>query len=205
MQTIELAKPNVELPKRRRTLKILGIASALLGGASLGLAKYVKAETPTQITSQGVILPSLSNDPANPQPGQIWYNSTFGVTKYQDGLKSKAFGIIHLATAVLSPQGPSDGGDGGPNTLGTTTDGFLELWNQLPTNPSTGRKYGKLMVLDNPNGYNISSYSSFPIDIGDAVIEGNGPNSLIIGNQVAGGTFVSSGKGRLVNIMINEV
>ena len=127
---------NLDNNVRRRTLKLMGIGAAFAGATAIGASKLVSASgvQQTQITANGVILPSLTSDPANPQPGQMWYRSDAGVTAHFDAIENRVIysNRIVNGSAVVTAKGivnglsvlPNDGQDWGPDTmLGATAPG----------------------------------------------------------------------------------
>ena len=127
---------NLDNNVRRRTLKLMGIGAAFAGATAIGASRLASASgvQQTQITANGVILPSLTSDPANPEPGQMWYRSDAGVTAYFDAIENRVIysNRIVNGSAVVSPKGianglsvlPNDGQDWGPDTmLGATAPG----------------------------------------------------------------------------------
>ena len=76
--------------RRRSTLKALGIGAAIAGAAAMGVQGIARATsgstTETQISAQGIVLPSLTEDPSTPEPGQMWYRSDRGVNAFYDGI-----------------------------------------------------------------------------------------------------------------------
>ena len=127
---------NLDNNVRRRTLKLMGIGAAFAGATAIGASRLVSASgvQQTQITANGVILPSLTSDPANPEPGQMWYRSDAGVTAHFDAIENRVIysNRIVNGSEVVSSKGianglsvlPNDGQDWGPDTmLGATAPG----------------------------------------------------------------------------------
>ena len=127
---------NLDNNVRRRTLKLMGIGAAFAGATAIGASRLASASgvQQTQITANGVILPSLTSDPANPEPGQMWYRSDAGVTAHFDAIENRVIysNRIVNGSEVVSAKGivnglsvlPNDGQDWGPDTtLGATAKG----------------------------------------------------------------------------------
>ena len=89
--------------ERRSAVKKIVAGAGVLGLTAVGVDKFtnfgrmsnsvfssnakdqiVSPDLETVITSQGIILPSLKSDPANPVAGQMWYRSDAGVTAHYD-------------------------------------------------------------------------------------------------------------------------
>ena len=127
---------NLDNNVRRRTLKLMGIGAAFAGATAIGASRLASASgvQQTQITANGVILPSLTSDPANPEPGQMWYRSDAGVIAHFDAIENRVIYSNRIVdgSAVVSAKGianglsvlPNDGQDWGPDTmLGATAPG----------------------------------------------------------------------------------
>ena len=149
---------NLDNNVRRHTLKLMGIGAAFAGATAIGASRLASASgvQQTQITANGVILPSLTSDPANPEPGQMWYRSDAGVTAHFDAIENRVIYSNRIVdgSEVVSAKGivnglsvlPNDGQDWGPDTmLGatapgqygptyTTTSGFSEAVNYATSN-----------------------------------------------------------------------
>ena len=127
---------NLDNNVRRRTLKLMGIGAAFAGATAIGASRLASASgvQQTQITANGVILPSLTFDPANPEPGQMWYRSDAGVIAHFDAIENRVIYSNRIVdgSAFIIDKGivnglsvlPNDGQDWGPDTmLGATAPG----------------------------------------------------------------------------------
>ena len=94
--------------ERRSAVKKIVAGAGVLGLTAVGVDKFtnfgrmsnsvfssnakdqiVSPDLETVITSQGIILPSLKSDPANPVAGQMWYRSDAGVTAHYDSIQNR--------------------------------------------------------------------------------------------------------------------
>ena len=129
--------------ERRRAVKKIAVGAAVVGAIAAGAGKFIdissqskgslnSPDTQTILTSQGLILPSLTSDPANPVAGQMWYRSDAGVTAHFDSIQNRVVysseindGNVHVTSkgiinglSVL----PNDGtGWFGPDTTSGAT------------------------------------------------------------------------------------
>ena len=96
---------------RRSAVKIIVASAGIVGLTAVGVNKFTgfgnisnsifsskssgksnareQSQLETVITSQGIILPSLTSDPANPVAGQMWYRSDAGVTAHFDSIQNR--------------------------------------------------------------------------------------------------------------------
>ncbi len=149
--------------RKRKFLKLAGlgigisIVSMTALNKTLNLPKSGSDASPAinaAITSQGIILPGLVQDPSNPYAGQVWYRSDLGLVKWYDGINN----TNNITTAwnnfrgkpyiMVSSKGKSnnlsditnDGADFGPDTpygYGsglTQTSGIQEALDYLGSN-----------------------------------------------------------------------
>ena len=209
---------NLDNNVRRRTLKLMGIGAVFAGATAIGASRLASASgvQQTQITANGVILPSLTSDPANPEPGQMWYRSDAGVIAHFDAIENRVIYSNRIVdgSAVVSAKGianglsvlPNDGQDWGPDTmLGATapgqygspytnTTGIWEAYNSLPLvyDAYTGEKVptGTIRFIDN-SGLGFSIYEPLILNPFSriALIGGNAPISTV------GGSSSSTGSG----------
>lgn len=157
----------IDRNERRRAVKKIAVGAAVVGAMAAGAGKFIdissqskgslnSPDTQTIISSQGLILPPLTSDPANPVAGQMWYRSDAGVTAHFDAVQNLVVysseindGNVHVTSkgiinglSVL----PNDGtGWFGPDTTKgatapgqygapyTETGGILEAWNYATT------------------------------------------------------------------------
>ena len=173
--------------ERRRAVKKIAVGAAVVGAIAAGAGKLIdissqsegsnSPDTQTILTSQGLILPALTSDPANPVPGQMWYRSDAGVMAHFDAIENRVIysNRIVNGSAVVASKGivnglsvlPNDGQDWGPDTtLGatapgqygapyTTTSGRQEANNFCHNSTST-----KIMFLQNGTMEGTPTYSS---------------------------------------------
>ena len=129
-----------------KAVKKIAVGAAVVGAMAAGAGKFIdissqskgslnSPDTQTIITSQGLILPSLTSDPANPVAGQMWYRSDAGVTAHFDAVQNRVVysseinnGMINVTSkgiinglSVLPNDGT--GGFGPDTTLGATAPG----------------------------------------------------------------------------------
>ena len=157
--------------ERRRAVKKIAVGAAVVGAMAAGAGKFIdissqskgslnSPDTQTILTSQGLILPSLTSDPANPVPGQMWYRSDAGVTAHFDAVQNRVVysSEINDGNVNVTSKGiinglsvlPNDGKGGfGPDTTKgatapgqygspyTETSGILEGVNSLGGNDAT--------------------------------------------------------------------
>lgn len=166
---------------RRKAIKVIATTSAIAGAVALGADKLMnitdskhssllsKPQTAqpyeTVITSQGIILPSLTSDPANPEPGQMWYRSDAGVTAHYDATENRVIYSNRIVTdgTVVTSKGIinglsvliNDGQDFGPDTMSgatqpsqvgspyTQTSGIMEVANYLNLTINSGHIFLK--------------------------------------------------------------
>ena len=187
--------------ERRSAVKIIVAGAGVLGLTAVGVDKFTNfgrmsnsvfssnakdqtanPELETVITSQGIILPSLTSDPANPVAGQMWYRSDAGVTAHYDSIQNRVVysSEINNGNVNVTSKGivnglsvlPNDGTGGfGPDSLQadgslTTTSGIMEAIDSLPTVYSSYTKRyvhkGKILLTS------ASIYSgTSPIVVGD--------------------------------------
>ena len=150
---------------RRQAVKKIAIGAAVVGAVAAGIDKvtgiYSEHEngsspaTQTILTSQGLIPPALTSDPANPVPGQMWYRSDAGVMAHFDAVQNRVVysSEINDGNVNVTSKGiinglsvlPNDGKGGfGPDTTKgatspgqcgspyTETYGIQEAINSLP-------------------------------------------------------------------------
>ena len=136
--------------ERRSAVKKIVAGAGVLGLTAVGVDKFTSfgrmsnsvfssnakdqtanPELETVITSQGIILPSLTSDPANPEPGQMWYRSDAGVTAHYDATENRVIYSNRIVTdgTVVTSKGIinglsvliNDGQDFGPDTMSGAT------------------------------------------------------------------------------------
>jgi hypothetical protein len=176
--------------ERRRAVKKIAVGAAVVGAIAAGAGKFLdvspqsknSSAAQTILTSQGLILPALTSDPANPVPGQMWYRSDAGVEAHFDGVQNRVVysseindGNVHVTSkgiinglSVL----PNDGTGGfGPDTTKgatapgqygspyTQTVGIMEMINSAPTryNQASGRTVPFVNAKFMDGVYNITS------------------------------------------------
>ena len=130
--------------ERRRAVKKIAVGAAVVGAIAAGAGKLIDISSQSKgssspaaqtiLTSQGLILPALTSDPANPVAGQMWYKSDKGVTAHFDAIENRVIYSNRIVdgSAVVSSKGivnglsvlPNDGQDwGSDTTLGATAPG----------------------------------------------------------------------------------
>ena len=130
--------------ERRRAVKKIAVGAAVVGAIAAGAGKLIDISSQSKgsnspaaqtiLTSQGLILPALTSDPANPVAGQMWYRSDKGVTAHFDAIENRVIysNRIVNGSEVVSAKGivnglsvlPNDGQDWGPDTTkGATAPG----------------------------------------------------------------------------------
>ena len=146
--------------ERRRAVKKIAVGAAVVGAIAAGAGKFLDVSSQSKnsptaqtiLTSQGLIPPALTSDPANPVPGQMWYRSDAGVMAHFDAVQNRVVysSEINDGNVNVTPKGivnglsvlPNDGKGGfGPDTTkgatapgqygGTYTEtvGIMEAWN----------------------------------------------------------------------------
>ena len=165
----------IDRNERRRAVKKIAVGAAVAGAMAAGAGKFIdissqskgslnSPDTQTILTSQGLILPSLTSDPANPVAGQMWYRSDAGVTAHFDAVQNRVVysseindGNVHdTSKGIINGLSvlPNDGtGWFGPDTTkgatatgqygGTYTEtmGTNEMFNYFASKNVGGRVY----------------------------------------------------------------
>ena len=167
--------------ERRRAVKKIAVGAAIATAIAAGAGKFIsissqskglnspESDAQTILTSQGLILPSLTSDPANPVPGQMWYRSDAGVMAHFDGVQNRVVysSEINDGNVNVTSKGivnglsvlPNDGKGGfGPDTtLGATapgqyggiytqSTGLLEAWNVAVARASSPGRPAKIVL-----------------------------------------------------------
>ena len=128
--------------ERRRAVKKIAVGAAVVGAIAAGAGKFLDVSSQSKnspaaqtiLTSQGLIPPALTSDPANPVPGQMWYRSDAGVEAHFDGVQNRVIYSNRIVdgSAVVTSKGIvnglsvllNDGQDWGPDTTeGATAPG----------------------------------------------------------------------------------
>ena len=142
----ETERNTIDGNDRRKAVKRLAMGAGIAGLVAVGADKFpgfvsqsektdaqFQTAMETIITSQGIILPSLTSDPANPAPGQMWYRSDAGVIAHFDAIQNRVVysSEINDGNVNVTSKGivnglsvlPNDGTGGfGPDTmLGATS------------------------------------------------------------------------------------
>ena len=121
--------------ERRRAVKKIAVGAAVVGAIAAGAGKFLDVSSQSKnspaaqtiLTSQGLIPPALTSDPANPVPGQMWYRSDAGVMAHFDGVQNRVVysSEINDGNVYVTSKGivnglsvlPNDGKGGfGPDT-----------------------------------------------------------------------------------------
>ena len=156
--------------ERRSAVKKIVAGAGVLGLTAVGVDKFtnfgrmsnsvfssnakdqtVNPELETVITSQGIILPSLTSDPANPVAGQMWYRSDAGVTAHFDSIQNRV---------VYS----SEINNGNVNV---TSKGIINGLSVLPNDGTGG--FGPDTTLDATSIGQIGSPYTQTVGIGEAI------------------------------------
>ena len=142
-QSCQVESTTISGNERRRAVKKIAVGAAVVGAIAAGAGKFLDVSSQSKnspaaqtiLTSQGLIPPALTSDPANPVPGQMWYRSDAGVMAHFDGVQNRVVysseindgnvnvtskGIIN-GLSVLPNDGK--GGFGPDTTLGATAPG----------------------------------------------------------------------------------
>ena len=131
--------------ERRKAVKKIAVGAAVVGAIAAGAGKLIDISSQSKglnspaaqtiLTSQGLIPPALTSDPANPVPGQMWYRSDAGVMAHFDAVQNRVVysSEINDGNVNVTSKGiinglsvlPNDGKGGfGPDTmLGATAPG----------------------------------------------------------------------------------
>ena len=159
----------IDRNERRRAVKKIAVGAAVVGAMAAGAGKFIdissqskgsnSPDTQTILTSQGLIPPALTSDPANPVPGQMWYRSDAGVMAHFDAVQNRVVysSEINDGNVNVTSKGiinglsvlPNDGKGGfGPDTTEgatapgqygspyTETLGLQEVLSYWKSNPS---------------------------------------------------------------------
>ncbi len=144
-QSCQAESTTISGNERRRAVKKIAVGAAVVGAIAAGAGKLIDISSQSKgtnspaaqtiLTSQGLIPPALTSDPANPVPGQMWYRSDAGVMAHFDAVQNRVVysseindGNVHVTSkgivnglSVL----PNDGtGWFGPDTTkGATAPG----------------------------------------------------------------------------------
>ena len=179
-QSCQAESTTISGNERRRAVKKIAVGAAVVGAIAAGAGKLVDISSQSKgsnspaaqtiLTSQGLIPPALTSDPANPVPGQIWYRSDAGVEAHFDAVQNRVVysseindGNVHVTSkgivnglSVL----PNDGtGWFGPDTTeGATSRGQIGS----PYTKTLGIQEGvnsgnKVMIKYSATGYPISA------------------------------------------------
>ena len=194
--------------ERRRAVKKIAVGAAVVGAIAAGAGKFLDVSSQSKnspaaqtiLTSQGLIPPALTSDPANPVPGQMWYRSDAGVEAHFDGVQNRVVysseindGNVHVTSkgiinglSVL----PNDGtGWFGPDTTEgatsrgqygapyTATSGIQEAINYIASNNG-----GKIILTSGT--YDLSNA---PLTTSNAISPGVVYNGSIITLPALGG------------------
>ena len=126
------------IPERRKAVKKIAVGAAVVGAIAAGAGKLIDISSQSKglnspaaqtiLTSQGLIPPALTSDPANPVPGQMWYRSDAGVMAHFDAVQNRVVysSEINDGNVNVTSKGiinglsvlPNDGKGGfGPDTM----------------------------------------------------------------------------------------
>ena len=144
-QSCQAESTTISGNERRRAVKKIAVGAAVVGAIAAGAGKFIDISSQSKgsnspasqtiLTSQGLILPALTSDPANPVPGQMWYRSDAGVEAHFDGVQNRVVysSEINDGNVNVTSKGivnglsvlPNDGKGGfGPDTTkGATAPG----------------------------------------------------------------------------------
>ena len=204
-QSCQAESTTISGNERRRAVKKIAVGAAVVGAIAAGAGKFLDVSSQSKnspaaqtiLTSQGLIPPALTSDPANPAPGQMWYRSDAGVMAHFDAVQNRVVysSEINDGNVNVTSKGivnglsvlPNDGKGGfGPDTkLGATapgqygspytkSSGIMESFNGLPqilnTTLNTVVPMGKVVLIE-PTAY-ICSVPIIIYDDWDISIEG---------------------------------
>ena len=142
-QSCQAESTTISGNERRRAVKKIAVGAAVVGAIAAGAGKFLDVSSQSKnspaaqtiLTSQGLIPPALTSDPANPVPGQMWYRSDAGVMAHFDAVQNRVVysSEINDGNANVTSKGiinglsvlPNDGKGGfGPDTTkGATAPG----------------------------------------------------------------------------------
>ena len=142
-QSCQIESTTISGNERRRAVKKIAVGAAVVGAIAAGAGKFLDVSSQpknspaaqTILTSQGLIPPALTSDPANPVPGQMWYRSDAGVMAHFDAVQNRVVysSEINDGNVNVTSKGiinglsvlPNDGKGGfGPDTTkGATAPG----------------------------------------------------------------------------------
>ena len=164
-QSCQAESTTISGNERRRAVKKIAVGAAVVGAIAAGAGKLIDISSQSKgsnspaaqtiLTSQGLIPPALTSDPANPVPGQMWYRSDAGVMAHFDGVQNRVVysSEINDGNVYVTSKGivnglsvlPNDGKGGfGPDTTlnatapgqygspYTETGGIDEAWKFSP-------------------------------------------------------------------------
>ena len=180
-QSCQAESTTISGNERRRAVKKIAVGAAVVGAIAAGAGKFLDVSSQSKnspaaqtiLTSQGLIPPALTSDPANPVPGQMWYRSDAGVEAHFDGVQNRVVysseindGNVHVTSkgiinglSVL----PNDGtGWFGPDTTeGATAPGQYGS----PYTQSTGTQEALTRVNMNGGGEIYVQKGFYPISV----------------------------------------
>ena len=142
-QSCQAESTTISGNERRKAVKKIAVGAAVVGAIAAGAGKFLDVSSQSKnspaaqtiLTSQGLIPPALTSDPANPVPGQMWYRSDAGVMAHFDGVQNRVVysSEINDGNVNVTSKGivnglsvlPNDGKGGfGPDTTkGATAPG----------------------------------------------------------------------------------
>ncbi|MBX8640868.1 MAG: hypothetical protein KIS29_11085 [Thermoplasmata archaeon] len=180
-QSCQAESTTISGNERRRAVKKIAVGAAVVGAIAAGAGKFLDVSSQSKnspaaqtiLTSQGLIPPALTSDPANPVPGQIWYRSDAGVEAHFDGVQNRVVysSEINDGNVNVTSKGivnglsvlPNDGKGGfGPDTTkGATAPGQY------------GSPYTKTSGIQPAVNYIYNSGTT---------TNGNGGKSLLVGS-----------------------
>ena len=220
-QSCQAESTTISGNERRRAVKKIAVGAAVVGAIAAGAGKFLdvspqsknSSAAQTILTSQGLILPALTSDPANPVAGQMWYRSDKGVTAHFDSIENRVIYSNRIVdgSAVVTSKGivnglsvlPNDGQDWGPDTTkgatapgqygGTYTEtvGIQEACNYgMPLNKkivlNSGTYTFSTTIQTLSGNYTTSSY--LPL-----YMEGAGEQNTILNYMGTGTGFILTG------------
>ena len=174
-QSCQAESTTISGNERRRAVKKIAVGAAVVGAIAAGAGKFLDVSSQSKnspaaqtiLTSQGLIPPALTSDPANPVPGQMWYRSDAGVMAHFDAVQNRVVysSEINDGNANVTSKGiinglsvlPNDGKGGfGPDTTkGATAPGQYGS----PYTETCGIMEG---ILNSPTIYNGLSQRDVP-------------------------------------------
>ena len=164
--------------ERRKAVKKIAVGAAVVGAIAAGAGKFLDVSSQSKnspasqtiLTSQGLIPPALTSDPANPVPGQMWYRSDAGVEAHFDGVQNR----------VVYSSEINDG------NVHVTSKGIINGLSVLPNDGTGWFGPDTTKGATAPGQYGSPYTKTFGIKESHAYLENNGGGTLAL----SPGTFI---------------